>query len=366
MKKIILVVGARPNFIKIAPLHRALCRYSHDLISLICHTGQHFDQNMSKIFFEELALPEPHFFLGVGGGSHADQTGRIMIGFEKILEREKPDLVIVPGDVNSTLACSVVAAKTGTHLAHVEAGLRSFDRSMPEEINRIVTDILCDYLFVSEPSGLINLRKEGIDQGKIFYVGNIMIDSLVQYQPRIMKSTVLKQLHLRKKEYILVTFHRPNNVDTRETLSEVVEFLNRLARRKKIVFPVHPRTMINLKKYELRNKVSNDVILLDPVGYIDFLQLTRNAGLVITDSGGIQEETTYLSVPCITIRDNTERPVTVETGTNVLAGTNLPEAEKEANNILNGKMKKGSIPELWDGKTAERIASIIMQKLVVG
>ena len=361
MKKVITVAGARPNFIKIAPLHRAFLKKPDRFEHKICHTGQHFDQNMSKIFFEELEIPEPDFNLGVGSGSHADQTARIMIEFEKIMIREKPDLILVPGDVNSTLACSVVASKMGISIGHVEAGLRSFDRAMPEEINRIVTDVLSDYLFVSERSGLANLKAEGVADEKIHFVGNIMIDSLVHFLPSINNSNVLERLGLTKSEYTLLTFHRPRNVDSRNSLSELVDTLNRLALKTKLVFPMHPRTRKNLSEHGLSTKMDPGILLLDPVGYIDFLALTRSAKLVITDSGGIQEETTFLGVQCITVRDNTERPVTVSEGTNQLVGTDLKKVEVAAEKVLAGEIKQGAVPELWDGQTAERIVRIVTE-----
>jgi UDP-N-acetylglucosamine 2-epimerase (non-hydrolysing) len=361
--KVITVAGARPNFIKIAPLYRAFQDKANRFEHLICHTGQHFDKNMSKIFFEELQIPEPDFNLGVGSGSHADQTARIMIEFEKVLLKEKPGLILVPGDVNSTLACSVVASKMGIPVGHVEAGLRSFDRTMPEEINRIVTDVLSDYLFVSEKSGLINLEKEGIPDGKVHFVGNIMIDSLVHFLPSIERSDILNKLRLVPGEYTLMTFHRPRNVDDRDSLAELVDMLNRLAGKSRLVFPVHPRTRKNLEQHNLLTKMDHEILLLDPIGYIDFLALTRSAKLVITDSGGIQEESTYLGVQCITVRDNTERPVTVTEGTNQLIGTDLKKVEKAAGEVLEGKIKKGKIPELWDGRTAERIVKILAENL---
>ena len=357
--KIITVAGARPNFIKIAPLYRAFLTRGDRFDHRICHTGQHFDMNMSKIFFDELEIPEPDFNLGVGSGTHADQTARIMIEFEKILLQEKPDLILVPGDVNSTLACSVVASKMGIAVGHVEAGLRSFDREMPEEINRIVTDVLSDYLFVSEGSGLVNLKNEGIGNEKIHFVGNIMIDSLVHFLPAIEKSSILKELGLSPQQYTLMTFHRPRNVDEKEPLAELVGMLNRLAEKTRLVFPIHPRTRKNLEKYGLQSKLDTSILLLEPIGYIDFLSLTRSAELVITDSGGIQEETTFLGVQCITVRDNTERPVTVSVGTNQLIGTRLTAVEEAAVKVLEGKTKKGKIPDLWDGHTAERIVTII-------
>ena len=359
--KIITVAGARPNFIKIAPLHRAFQEKKELFEHLICHTGQHFDKNMSKIFFEELEIPEPDFNLGVGSGSHADQTARIMIEFEKVLLQEKPDLILVPGDVNSTLACSVVASKMGLPVGHVEAGLRSFDREMPEEINRVVTDVLSDYLFVSEESGMVNLRKEGIPEEKIHFVGNIMIDSLVYYLPSIERSGILENLGLSPGKYTLMTFHRPRNVDSREPLSELVDMLNRLAENSRLVFPIHPRTRKNLEQHGLASKLDTGILLLDPIGYIDFLALTRSAELVITDSGGIQEETTFLGVQCLTVRNNTERPVTVSVGTNQLIGTDLQKVELAAGRVLSGDRKKGNIPPLWDGNTAKRIVQILAE-----
>ena len=357
--KIITIAGARPNFIKIAPLCRAFSKRKDRFEHLICHTGQHFDRNMSKIFFEQLEMPEPDFNLGVGGGTHADQTARIMIEFEKIMDRHKPDLILVPGDVNSTLACSVVASKLGTKIGHVEAGLRSFDRGMPEEINRLVTDVLSDYLFISEEAGLTNLRKEGLAEDKLHFVGNIMIDSLVHFLPAIEQSDILDKLNLIAGQYTLMTFHRPSNVDTRSSLTQLVDMLNRLRGKTRLVFPVHPRTRKNLEKFDLMSKLSGEILTLDPIGYIDFLALTRSANLLITDSGGIQEETTFLGVQCITVRKNTERPVTVSLGTNHLVGTDLDAVEKAALEVLDGNIKKGIIPEKWDGLTAERIADII-------
>jgi UDP-N-acetylglucosamine 2-epimerase (non-hydrolysing) len=361
--KVITVAGARPNFIKIAPLYRAFEKKKDIFQHLICHTGQHFDQNMSKIFFEQLEMPEPDFNLGVGSGTHADQTARIMIEFEKIMNQEKPDLILVPGDVNSTLACSVVASKMGIKIGHVEAGLRSYDRDMPEEINRIVTDVLSDYLFVSEESGMINLKKEGVPDEKVYFVGNIMIDSLVHFLPSIEKSGILDELGLEPDGYTLMTFHRPSNVDYATSLGELVGMLNRLAEKTKLVFPMHPRTRKNLENHGYRDSLNKNILLLEPIGYIDFLALTRSAELVITDSGGIQEETTFLGVQCITVRNNTERPVTVTVGSNQLIGTEYDAVEKAAVEVLDGHLKKGSIPELWDGHTADRIVEIIEKNL---
>lgn len=378
MKKIISVVGARPNFMKVAALHKAFSQYPKKVNHLICHTGQHFDEKMSAVFFKELELPEPDFYLGVGSGSHAKQTAKIMVEFEKVLLNEKPELVIVVGDVNSTLACSLVAAKLLIPVAHVEAGLRSFDRTMPEEINRIVTDSISNYLFVSERSGMENLKKEGIEfrveggvkkkekfshQAKVFFVGQVMIDNLVHYVPKAKRSKAIQQFAVQPGRYILVTFHRPSNVDEKSDLVNLVDFLNALAGKRKVIFPVHPRTTKNLDRFSLKNRLNSDVLLCEPLGYIDFLALMKDAELVITDSGGIQEETTYLDIQCLTVRENTERPVTVEAGTNQLAGTDLKKAGQMAFKILNGALKKGKIPELWDGKAAERIVDILLQEL---
>lgn len=363
LKKIISVVGARPNFIKIAPVHRAFEKYSDDIKHIICHTGQHFDDKMSKIFFEELHMPKPDYFLGLGGGSHAVQTARIMVEFEKILLNEKPDLVIVPGDVNSTLAASLVAAKLHIPVAHVESGLRSFDRKMPEEINRVLADEISDFLFVTEESGLHNLENEGVDKSKVYFTGNVMIDSLINFMPFIDKSGVINELGLEKENYILTTFHRPSNVDKEEELQDLVSAINELADLSKIVFPIHPRTKNNLEKFGLINSIKENVIILEPLGYIDFLNLTKNAMLVITDSGGIQEETTFLGVQCITVRDNTERPITSEIGTNHMIGTDLRSVVDAAKEIVGGKIKRGRIPELWDGKAADRIAEIIYKSI---
>ena len=318
---------------------------------------------MSKVFFEELEMPVPDFYLGINGGSHAEQVARIMIEFEKVLLNEKPDLIIVPGDVNSTMACVLVAAKLGIKIAHVESGLRNFDRSMPEEINRIVTDVLSDYLFVSEQSGLTNLRNEGIAEGKIFFTGNVMIDSLVYYMSGIESSLIHQSYSIEKQNCILVTFHRPGNVDDKQDLIKLIDFLNELTLLKKVIFPVHPRTSNNLRQYNLQNKLTKNVLLTDPIGYIDFLKLEKDASLVLTDSGGIQEETTWLGVQCITVCNNTERPITVLQGTNQLIGTDYRAVLKVACRIINGDIKKGTKPELWDGKTAERIVEIITLSL---
>ena len=370
--KIISVVGTRPNFMKMASVYKAIKKFSeknsHKKINhLICHTGQHYDESMSEVFFKDLKLPKPDFYLGIGSSSHIEQIARIMIEFEKILMEKKPDLVIVYGDVNSTAAGVLAAAKLNIKVAHVEAGLRSLDRTMPEETNRILTDQISDYLFVTEESGLKNLKKEGIRKGKIFFVGNTMIDSLVKYLPKTKKSTILKNLKLVDNDivspYILVTLHRSSNVDNRKTLEKIVKLLNVIAQRVKIVFPVHPRTRKNFELWNMIhfiksvNGFSESILLSDPVSYIDFLALMKNARTVITDSGGIQEETTYLGMPCLTLRENTERPITIIRGTNRL--TNSKSLSQMLDKLLNKKVKNYKVPELWDGKASNRIVKII-------
>lgn len=361
--KIISVVGTRPNFIKVAPLCRAFAAYPEKITSLLCHTGQHSDATMSDVFFEELGMPAPDFFLGINNGTHAEITGRIMIEFEKILERERPDLVIVVGDVNSTLACALAAVKLWIPVVHVESGLRSGDRSMPEEINRIVTDSISDFLFVTESSGTENLKREGVPEEKIFFTGNVMIDTLVYLEPRILASDVLYRLNLQRGQYILVTFHRPSNVDDRESLSSLVTFLNTMALSLPVVFPIHPRTRRNLREFGLAESLAPEVILMEPLGYIDFQALTRFAKVVVTDSGGIQEETTFLGVQCITVRDNTERPVTTILGTNQLCGTDLAFVGGKVAEVLSGNEKTGTLPPLWDGRAAERIAEVLVKAM---
>jgi len=357
--KILTVVGARPNFMKVAPIHRAFQKYNKSITHIICHTGQHYDTNMSEVFFNQLGLPAPDYYLGIGSGSHAVQTGNIMIKFEEVLLKERPDLIIVVGDVNSTIACSLTAKKLHIEVAHVEAGLRSFDRYMPEEINRILTDSISDYLFVTEKSGMINLRNEGVDEKKIFFVGNCMIDSLVNILPLTNSSNVLEKFAIKQKEYIIVTMHRPSNVDSEHRLSELVKLLNSISSKQKVVFPVHPRTRINLENFGLDKKLEGDVMLTDPIGYIDFIAMLKESTLILTDSGGIQEESTYLGVQCITLRSTTERPSSIEEGTNQLVGEDFNKAETAVMEVINGYKKNGTIPELWDGKAAERISEIL-------
>lgn len=362
--KILSIVGARPNFMKVAPLHRAFTK-NPEIVSKIVHTGQHYDARMSDIFFNQLGLPQPDYFLGIGGGSHTQQTAQIMLAFEKILLEEKPDVVLVVGDVNSTVACTLVASKEHVPVVHVEAGLRSGDRTMPEEINRLVTDAISDLLFVSEQSGLDHLAHEGVSSDKVFFVGNVMIDSLVHFQQQADQSSVVEDNNLEEGNYALITMHRPSNVDTMEGLSTVAEIVLNTANRLKVAFPIHPRTLKNMGQFGLLDKIEQhpNILMMEPQGYFEFLKLIKSAKVVLTDSGGIQEETTYLKVPCLTFRNNTERPVTVTLGTNILLEHLHPsDIDQILADILSGKVKKGEIPPLWDGKTAERVAAILWEK----
>ena len=357
--RLMLVAGARPNFMKIAPLIKAIRSYNRHQANklkidfLLVHTGQHYDNNMSDIFFEELGIPEPDINLEVGSGSQAEQTARIMLAFEPVCLREKPDWVVVVGDVNSTLACSLVATKLGIKTAHVEAGLRSYDRTMPEEINRVVTDALADLLFTPSADANLNLRKEGISVRKIKLVGNIMIDALISRLPEAEKSTLPGQLGLKPREFIYVTLHRPSNVDKPYILISIMNKLGQLSRKIAIIFPVHPRTRKMLEQIDFKAADFPRLKLIEPIGYTDSLWLAKYARLVLTDSGGLQEETTYFGTPCLTLRPNTERPVTIKVGTNKL--TSLKSLETDVNRILKGETKRGDIPKYWDGRTAERI-----------
>jgi UDP-N-acetylglucosamine 2-epimerase (non-hydrolysing) len=355
--KIHLIAAARPNFMKIAPLYHALEKRAW-AETYIVHTGQHYDLNMSDIFFKDFGLPTPQIHLGVGSGTHAHQTGNVMIAYEKVLFEDPPDLVVVVGDVNSTVAATLAAVKLGIKVAHLEAGLRSFDRTMPEEINRIVTDSIVDYLWTPSLDGNQNLEKEGVNTEKITLVGNIMIDSLVLMKKRIENLGVYEKLGCRSGEYGLVTLHRPSNVDSRETLEALCHYLVNISMKIPLIFPVHPRTLGKLEEFKIGSlKKADNIHLTAPLGYNDFMNLVINSRLIITDSGGVQEESTFLKIPCLTLRQNTERPVTVTQGSNLLCN---PDAlEKQVGSILKGSFKKGSIPDLWDGKTAERIADLI-------
>jgi UDP-N-acetylglucosamine 2-epimerase (non-hydrolysing) len=363
-RKIDLVVGARPNFMKAAPLLKELGRHPDQFQPRLIHTGQHYDPKMSKLFFDDLGMEPPDVFLGVGSGTHAEQTARIMVEFEKTIMANRPYLVVVFGDVNSTMAAAIVAAKLWVKIAHVEAGLRSFDNQMPEEINRIVTDRLSDYLFVTEESGLKNLKAEGVPSDRIFFTGNIMIDSLVASLEACKKSTVLADLGLVPGEFVCMTLHRPSNVDNPQKLRELIELILKIAVRTPVVFPCHPRTHKEMEHLGLFERIDADRLkIIEPLGYLDFLRLQSSCKFVLTDSGGIQEETTYLQIPCITMRESTERPVTVDVGSNVLTGPYPDKVLEAVDLILCGKHKHGKIPELWDGRTAIRIREILERQI---
>jgi UDP-N-acetylglucosamine 2-epimerase (non-hydrolysing) len=361
-KKIFLIAAARPNFMKVAPLWRAMAARSDSLQPMLIHTGQHYDQNMSGIFFEELGLPTPHVHLGVGGGSHAQQTAGVMVKFEELCLLERPDLVVVVGDVNATMATSVTAAKLHIPVAHVEAGLRSRDMTMPEEINRLLTDSIADLLFTPSPDADANLRAEGVAPGRIKLVGNIMIDSLVGSVEKARSLGTYAAFGLDPAGFGVVTLHRPANVDDADTLARILDVL--VGMKIPLVFPVHPRTRAVMKQHDLSTRchlVDSLVILADPLGYYEFMNLVVNSQVIVTDSGGLQEEATWLGIPCLTLRPNTERPITITEGTNELATVETLAAQAAA--ILAGNWKKGRVPELWDGATAPRIVAVIEEFL---
>jgi UDP-N-acetylglucosamine 2-epimerase (non-hydrolysing) len=356
LMKILHVVGARPNFMKVAPVISALSGYA-GCTQILVHTGQHYDLNMSDVFFRQLSIPKPDYSLGIGSGTHAVQTAEIMMRFEPVVTDQRPDLVLVYGDVNSTAAAALVCAKLLIPLGHVEAGLRSHDRTMPEEINRLVTDRLADLLFTPSIDGNENLIREGTDPRCIHLAGNVMIDTLVRMLPLADGEPVVRELGLNGRRFVLVTLHRPSNVDNPRQLSEILQALNDIAREADIIFPVHPRTRRILGEFP-DWKPAPGLHVTDPLGYMQFLGLQRMAALIITDSGGIQEESTYLRIPCLTVRENTERPVTVTVGSNTLVGRNMDRLKTEAARALSGQGKTGSIPALWDGAAGERIAAI--------
>jgi UDP-N-acetylglucosamine 2-epimerase (non-hydrolysing) len=362
--KILNVVGARPNLPKIAPLMREMQRHPQ-IDPILLHTGQHYDEKLSDIFFRQMGIPNPHVNLEVGSGSHASQTAEILKRVESVLIERKPDLVLVVGDVNSTIAVSLAAVKLGIRVAHVEAGLRSFDRTMPEEINRVLTDAIADYLFVTEEDAIGNLLKEGRTRDSIFLVGNVMIDSLRHFLPIAQQSGIGDQLALKNgeawKRFGVLTLHRPSNVDSTEKLAQLLSAIDAVASEIPIVFPVHPRTQQRLNQSGI--KTHPNLKLIPPVGYLDFLCLLSKAALVLTDSGGIQEETTALGVPCLTLRENTERPVTISEGTNQLVGTDPEKIVAAARESLSGRHKAGRIPPLWDGCAAERIVQTLLRIL---
>ena len=389
--KILSVVGARPNFMKVAAIYDAIKEFNQlslreEIHHVLVHTGQHYDANMSDFFFNDLELPKPDLFLGVGSASHSEQTAKIMEGFEGVLLNENPRVVIVVGDVNSTLACALVTKKTWCSagggesyiplLAHVEAGLRSFDRTMPEEINRIVTDSVSDYLFTTEESANRNLVREGVPEKKIHFVGNVMIDTLLRHRSKASESTIVSDLQLSNgpgaKPFAILTLHRPSNVDDEETLSRMLEGFLEISSRMPIIFPAHPRTLKRIQEADLSDYFVDHFMegpepwdsrvrirLIPPLGYLDFLSLMSEARVVLTDSGGIQEETTILGVPCITLRESTERPVTLEDGTNVLAGSDPRRIVDEFTKVCDGKMKAHSSPKYWDGNAARRILKVL-------
>jgi UDP-N-acetylglucosamine 2-epimerase (non-hydrolysing) len=362
--KVINVVGARPNFMKMAPLIEAMNAHPGRFEQLLVHTGQHYDERMSKSFFDDLGMPKPDIDLEVGSGSHAEQTGKIMVEFEKICLRERPDLVVVVGDVNSTVACAITAKKLGVRVAHVEAGLRSRDMGMPEEINRLCTDVICDYLFTTDRMADENLRAEGVAGERIHFVGNVMIDTLLKHREMAGRLPLLGEWGLRKGEFATLTLHRPSNVDDREVLGGILEALAEIARELPIVFPVHPRTrkmiaQFGYSDYLVEGGPVRGIWTTAPLGYLEFLHLNMNARMVLTDSGGLQEETTVLGVPCITMRNNTERPVTCEVGTNQLVGNGREAILAAARGVLEGRAGRGSVPEKWDGRAAERIVEIL-------
>jgi len=375
--RIFNIVGARPNFMKIAPLLAEMRRHP-ELSPVLVHTGQHYDYEMSQVFFDQLGVPQPDYNLDVGSGTHHAQTAEVMKRFGELVERDRPDLIVVVGDVNSTLACALVAAKEMIPLAHVEAGLRSFDRGMPEEVNRVVTDAVSDLLFTTEESGGVNLRREGVAENKIFFVGNVMIDSLVRGLESARQSPLVKRLGLPEKGFALLTLHRPSNVDDPSRLRGILDVIADIARRLPVLFPVHPRTAVkvaevgisNMKSWNGASAISSpEIWTMAPAAYLDFIGMVERAALVITDSGGIQEETCYLGVPCLTLRANTERPVTLSAGTNRLVGTEPENLRREALGMLD-KMNSGnaaeppsSRPPLWDGHTSGRIVKILVEFL---
>ncbi len=361
MIKVINVVGARPNFMKVAPIVEAMKRREREFTPLVVHTGQHYDAAMSDAFFRDLDLPQPDVYLGVGSGSHAAQTAAVMERFEPVVLQEKPDWVLVVGDVNSTLACALVCVKLGVKVAHVEAGLRSRDRTMPEEINRLLTDQIADLLFTPSADADDNLRAEGIPAERIHLVGNVMIDSLLKHLPRAKQATITEDLQL--TEYAVLTLHRPSNVDEPETLRRILETVEKIGTRVPVIFPVHPRTrkIIIESEWSDRFLKSRGLRLVEPLGYLDFLSLYSGARLVLTDSGGIQEETSVLGIPCLTLRENTERPITVTLGTNKIVGTDPEKIIEAAFEALNENTKKRATIPLWDGQTAERIVDALLK-----
>lgn len=367
-KRLACIVGARPNFMKMAPLLRAFAKYDN-LEAALIHTGQHYDRNLSDVFFEELDMPRPDVSLEVGSGKHGEQTARVIERFEEVLESAaatgKPfDRVVVVGDVNSTMAATIAAIKMQIPVAHVEAGLRSFDRTMPEELNRLITDAVADMLLVSEPDGVKNLKAEGHPDVRIHLVGNVMIDTLMSLLPKAQNGNTLREAGVKPGEYGLVTLHRPANVDSSETLEPMLDVLLDTAKKIKLIFPIHPRTLARIESFGLQKKIDAvpGLILLKPQGYLDFLAFSSQAKVIVTDSGGLQEESTVLNIPCLTARPNTERPITVTEGTSTLVGSDAKKLQKHLDEVLDGTYKKGTCPKLWDGHASDRIAKIIAEE----
>lgn len=366
-KKIMLIAGARPNFMKIAPIAREFNKHPDTLEYKIIHTGQHYDRNMSDVFFEELGINKPDYHLDAGGGSHAIQTAKIMVEFEKVCEKDRPDLVIVVGDVNSTLACSIVAKKLHIKVAHVEAGLRSFDLAMPEEINRMVTDSISDLFFVTEEQGLLNLKNEGKKEETIHFVGHVMIDNLYYQLSRLknmdMRTFPTGAFKKANPDYGVVTLHRPSNVDDKLTLQRIFEAFEEITDELPLIFPIHPRTRKNMETFGITPP--KKMKLTEPLSYMEFLNLWKNSKLALTDSGGLQEETTALGIPCLTIRENTERPITITEGTNELTGASKERILSGFERIMSGKWKTGQRPKFWDGKASERIVRVIHEECLI-
>jgi UDP-N-acetylglucosamine 2-epimerase (non-hydrolysing) len=364
--KVINIVGARPNFMKMAPIIEAMNRHPLNIEHMLLHTGQHYDEKMSHSFFVDLGMPRPDVDLGIGSGSHAEQTAKIMLAFEQLCQRENPDLVMVVGDVNSTMACTITAKKLGIRVGHVEAGLRSRDMSMPEEINRLCTDVLCDYLFTTDDIAGRNLKREGIDSQRIFFVGNVMIDTLMKHRDMAATLDLRTQMGLEEGSYATLTLHRPGNVDRRDILSGILEAVSEISHEIPVVFPIHPRTRKMVEHFGLDgffniSPPKGGIIITEPLGYLEFLHLNMGARLVLTDSGGLQEETTVLGVPCLTMRPNTERPITCEQGTNIMVGNDRDKILEQARHVLTSPPPKGRIPEKWDGHAAERIVEILLR-----
>lgn len=362
MKKIFIIVGTRPNFIKVAPLLIQL-KNSKKYKTVLIHSGQHYDYYMSKVFFDELNINPPDHYLNIGSGSQGYQTAEIMKSIEVVLTENKPDLMIVVGDVNTTMAASIVAAKLYIKIAHIESGLRSYDKKMPEEINRIITDSISNYLFTHSRGADKNLISEGIPKDKIFFVGNIMIDTIINNLEKIQSREKYREFNLNRKDFILLTMHRPSNVDNEEVFRSIAGALEEIAKNMKIVFPIHPRTVKMAEKLNIKLSKIKNLKIINPLSYIDLLSMENDSRCIITDSGGIQEESTFLNVPCFTIRENTERPITIDIGSNILVGTKTKDIVSNVENCLNGNCKQGNIPELWDGSTSKRIIEVINHEI---